>query len=59
MKNVWRKQGGTPMPKPRKDNPELEKMVRDRRKKFVRYEEVPNSEAQKVIAKAKAEADDE
>ena len=27
------------MPKPRKDNPELEKMVRDRRKKFVRYEE--------------------
>ena len=27
------------MSKPRKDNPELEKMVRDRRKKFVRYEE--------------------
>ena len=27
------------MPKPRKDNPELEKMVRDRRNKSVRYEE--------------------
>ena len=27
--------------------------------KFVRYEEVPNSEAQKIIAKAKAEADEE
>lgn len=27
------------MPKPRKEIPELEKMVRDKRKKFVRYEE--------------------
>ena len=27
------------MPRPRKENPELEKMVRDRRKKFVRSEE--------------------
>ena len=27
--------------------------------KFVRYEEVPANEAQKIIAKAKAEADDE
>ena len=27
--------------------------------KFIRYEEVPASEAQKIIAKAKAEADDE
>ncbi|PLT87025.1 DUF6462 family protein [Mediterraneibacter gnavus] len=27
------------MPRQRKENPELEKMVRDRRKKFVRYEE--------------------
>lgn len=27
------------MPKTRKENPELEKMVRERRKKYVRYEE--------------------
>lgn len=27
------------MPKPRKEIPDLEKLVRDRRKKFVRYEE--------------------
>lgn len=45
------------MPRPRKENPELEKMVRDRRKKFVRYEEgaqiysmglIPLSSSQKM-----------